>query len=36
MWLLNVLHINVTPHQKEFHADITSKRLHLSTGFGGV
>jgi hypothetical protein len=23
------------PHQKEFHSDIKSKRLHLSTGFGG-
>jgi hypothetical protein len=26
---------NKNKHQREFHTDITSKRLHLSSGFGG-
>jgi hypothetical protein len=25
----------MNPHQREFHEDVTSKLLHLSTGFGG-
>lgn len=29
------LNYNKNPHQKEFHEDTTTRRLHLSTGFGG-
>lgn len=30
-----IIKYNKNKHQKEFHADIKSKRLHLSSGFGG-
>jgi len=30
-----IIKYNKNPHQKEFHNDVKSKRLHLSTGFGG-